>query len=214
MSLVNPKLDRTTGWAFGEEFPDPINNFSYLKQTYHQTNPDFSGPITVPVLYDKKQKVIVNNESIEILRILNDEFNKFAKNPNLDLYPENLRAQIDELKGWITSDINRGVYAAKNAKNDEEYEKAKERVFNALDKAEELLSKNKFLTGDNITEADVCLFPTLLRFDPIYYDLFKLNKKRISDYPNLSRFLDDFRKLDGVESTIDMDHIEKLYLKK
>lgn len=211
LSSVRPGLDKTTGWSFSEEYPDPINNFSTLREVYHQTDPNYSGRVTVPVLYDKKNKVIVNNESAEILRILNNKFNEFAKNPRLDLYSEELRNQIDDLNSWIQPGINLGVYGPRDATNEEEYEKAKEKVFNSLDRAEAILEKSKFLTGDKLTEADVRLWPSLLRFDPAYYTTFKLNKKHLSDYPNLTRFLNEIKDMDGVESTIDMHHIIKLY---
>ena len=203
------------GWNFSSELPDPINGFEWLRQVYEQTDAAYDGNYTVPVLYDKKNKRIVNNESSEIIRMLNDQFNHLAKNPSLDLYPEALRSQIDELNTWIYPNINNGVYRCGFAQSQEAYNQAFDGLFEHLDKVEAILSKSRFLTGPNITEADVRLFTTLVRFDPVYVVHFKTNKKRLSEYPNIFAYTRDIYQHSSacgdVKSTVNMHHIKHHY---
>lgn len=204
-----------SGWSFSAEYPDPNNGFELIRQVYEQSDPEYSANYTVPVLYDKKAKRIVNNESSEIIRMLNDQFNALAKNPSLDLYPEPLRAQIEDLHTWIYPNINNGVYRCGFAQSQAAYEQAYDGLFESLDRAEEILSKSRFLTGSKITEADVRLFTTLVRFDPVYVVHFKTNKKRLSEYKNLFAFTRDLyqyaTECGNVKRTVNMHHIKHHY---
>eukprot|EP01120_Amphizonella_sp_Union-15-10_P010767 TRINITY_DN442_c0_g1_i1.p1 TRINITY_DN442_c0_g1~~TRINITY_DN442_c0_g1_i1.p1 ORF type:complete len:321 (-),score=51.76 TRINITY_DN442_c0_g1_i1:34-996(-) len=209
-SPVEPFLDQG-GWSFNEKYPDPLLNSQRLKELYLLTDPNYGGSITVPVLFDKKQKKIVNNESSEIIRMLNSEFNKYAKNPELDLYPEEQRAQIDELNAWIYPGINNGVYQCGFARSQEAYSTAFKRLFESLEKVESILSTKRFLTGNSLTEADVRLWTTLVRFDPVYYVHFKCNGKRILDYPNCWGFVKDIYQTRNVKGTVNMHEIKVHY---
>lgn len=207
-----------TGWKFTDKKPkctlDTLNNKQYLREIYQMANPDYKGNITVPVLWDKVQKTIVNNESSEIIRMFNTEFNALCKNPeqkNVDLYPEDLRAEIDSLNSWIYPNINNGVYRSGFARTQEAYDEAVTGCFKALDRVEEILSKNRYLCGDRLTEADIRLFPTLIRFDPVYVGHFKCNKKRIVDYPNMWAYAREIYQMPGVAETVDQEHIQKHY---
>ena len=161
------------GWKFTSEkpgcSPDPLYNSAYLKDLYFKANPEYQGRFTVPVLWDKKHETIVNNESSEIIRMLNSEFNHLAKYPKLDLYPEELRGEIDALNSWIYDQINNGVYKSGFATAQEAYEKNVVFVYDGLDKVEKILSEREFLTGGELTEADVRLFTTIVRYDPVYH---------------------------------------------
>ncbi len=172
---------------------------------------NFDGALTVPVLWDKQSNRIVNNESAEIIRMLNSEFQDFATNPDLDLYPENKRVQIDELNNWIYRDINNGVYRCGFATTQRAYSKAFVTLFNSLDRVEEILASSRYLTGDELTEADVRLFTTLIRFDSVYVTHFKTNLRRIVDYPNIWGFTRDVYQLPGVAETVNMAHIKSHY---
>jgi putative glutathione S-transferase len=204
-----------SGWTFSSENPDPNNGFQFIRQLYEQSDPQYSANYTVPVLYDKKAKRIVNNESSEIIRMLNDQFNHVAGNPSLDLYPEALRPQIDELNAWIYPNINNGVYRCGFAQSQEAYDAAFDALFEHLDKVEAILSKTRYLTGDSITEADVRLFTTLVRFDPVYVVHFKTNKKRLTEYPNIWAFTRDIYQFSNstgnVKDTVNMFHIKHHY---
>ncbi|CAF1437609.1 unnamed protein product [Rotaria sp. Silwood1] len=215
-SVVDGLLDmeKGCGWAFGEKYPDPHHpTFTHLKDVYKLSQPDYSGRVTVPVLFDLKTQKIVNNESPEIIRMLNSEFNKFARHPDLDLYPEHLRSHIDELNEQVYPKLNNGVYRAGFAKSQEAYNAAFEDVFSMLDKLENILSKQRYLIDNNqITEADVRAWVTLLRFDPAYFTLFKCNKKMISkDYPNLYGFVRDIYQMKDIKETVDLHEIKKHY---
>eukprot|EP00128_Syssomonas_multiformis_P000542 Colp12_sorted_trinity150504_noHs@5871 len=183
---------REGGWNFTNEKPkcelDPIHNFDYLRKVYMLSNPDYEGNITVPALFDKVKDTIVNNESSEVIRMLTREFNAFCPTEEqraLDLYPENLRKEIDEINDWVYPNINNGVYRCGFATTQEAYEEAFDSLFASLDKLEEMLSKSRYLVGSTMTEADVRLFTTLVRFDVCYVQHFKTNWKRIVDYPNI-----------------------------
>ncbi|CDP11240.1 unnamed protein product [Coffea canephora] len=221
---VKPKWERTKeadehmGWVFpassSEEAgadPDPFNGAKSARELYEIASTNYSGKYTVPVLWDKKLNTIVNNESSEIIRMLNTEFNHLAENPELDLYPSHLQDQINEINGWIYDDINNGVYKCGFAKKQEPYNEAVKKLYEALDKAEEILNKQRYLCGGTVTEADVRLFVTLIRFDEVYAVHFKCNKKLLREYPNLFNYTKDIFQIPGVSSTVNMEHIKKHY---
>uniref|UniRef100_A0A0B6ZNM4 GST C-terminal domain-containing protein n=1 Tax=Arion vulgaris TaxID=1028688 RepID=A0A0B6ZNM4_9EUPU len=206
------------GWSFTDKKPkcdlDTVNGCSYLREVYEKSDKDYSGNITVPCLWDKHTNTAVNNESSEIIRMLNTEFQAFTKTPeqhDLDLYPEKLRSEIDAINAWIYPQINNGVYRSGFAKSQEAYNEAVANVFDGLDKVEQILSSKRYLTGKAVTEADVRLFTTLIRFDTVYHTHFKTNKKRIIDYPNMWGYVRDFYQLPGVAETVDQEHIMKHY---
>ncbi|KAL9956362.1 hypothetical protein ACROYT_G037828 [Oculina patagonica] len=206
------------GWSFTDSKPkctlDTLNGCRTLREVYQIAEPGYSGRATVPVLWDKQKKTVVSNESSEIIRILNKEFNAFCateEQKKLDLYPAHLQEKIEELNGWIYPNINNGVYRAGFATTQEAYDVAVKDLFNALDKVESILSKSRFLTGDTITEADVRLFTSLVRFDMVYVGHFKCNKKRIIDYPNMWGFVRDLYQTGGIAETVDPEHIQKCY---
>ena len=212
VSVVHPLMPEES-WVFGE-YPgateDHINHAHYLYENYLKVDPDFDGLVTVPVLWDKKQQTIVNNESSEIIRMLNSAFDTFA-NAELDFYPEALRAEIDEINEPIYNNINNGVYRAGFARTQKAYDRAYDRLFNTMDELEDRLSKQRYLVGDQITEADWRLFTTLVRFDAVYYNHFKTNKKRLMDYPNLWGYTRELYQVPGVAETVNMDHIKYHY---
>jgi len=201
-------------WKFSTRdgcIPDTVNGFEYVKELYLQSDPNYNGRFSVPVLYDKKAKRIVNNESAEILRMFNSEFNAFAKNPSVDLYPEPLRSKIDEVNDFVFKGFNNGVYRAGFATEQAPYEEAALNVKDTLLKIEEMLKNNKFICGDQFTEADVRLFTTALRFDSVYYFHFKCNLVAIKELPNLSRWLESVYQMQGIKETVNMEHIKKHY---
>lgn len=212
LSYVDPVIvDK--GWAFSNdhiEFQDPIYNKSYLHEIYIKANHQYTGRVTVPVLWDKHTETIVNNESAEILRILNDAFND-SIGSSYDYYPQHARQAIDEINSFIYTTINNGVYKCGFAKTQEAYTEAYYNLFKALDKLEERLLHQRFLVGNDITEADIRLFTTLVRFDPVYVGHFKCNKQRIFDYPNLWNYLLDMYQTPGIGETIDLEKIKQHY---
>ncbi len=213
VSAVSPKMPDETGWAFTGEMgsdKDPLNGADYLWQVYLKAVPDYTGRVTVPVLWDKKTGTIVSNESAEIIRMFNSAFNGLTGN-TLDFYPEDKRAEIDAINDRVYNDVNNGVYKAGFATTQEAYEEAVTALFAALDWLEDLLSKKPFLTGDAPTEADWRLVTTLMRFDAVYFGHFKCNIRRIADYPNLSRLLKALYDWPGVAPTVRMDHIKTHY---
>jgi len=219
VSVVHPLMPAES-WVFAEnpgEYPgateDHINHAHYLYENYQKVAPDFDGLVTVPVLWDKKQQTIVNNESSEIIRMLNSAFDAFAHTDlaDVDFYPEALRAEIDEINEPVYNNVNNGVYRAGFAKTQEAYNKAYDRLFNTMDELEDRLSKQRYLVGDQITEADWRLFTTLVRFDAVYYNHFKTNKKRLMDYPNLWGYTRELYQVPGVAETVNMDHIKYHY---
>lgn len=200
--VVDPlMLDK--GWMLTKDTP--------LHTIYTQVKPDYTGRVTVPVLWDKQTNTIINNESAEIIRILNTEFDEFAHKTPGDLYPEKLRDEIDEINDFVYHNINNGVYKTGFATTQDAYEEAFTSLFAALDKVEDILSQNRYLVGDQITEADWRLFTTLVRFDAVYVGHFKCNKKRIVDYPNLWGYLKELYQVEGVAETVNMDHIKTHY---
>ncbi len=212
--VVSPLLPNT-GWSFDDSIAgatgDTVNGFQDLREAYMTSNPHFEGAVTVPVLWDKETSQIVNNESAEIIRMFNTEFQNYATNPALDFYPEDKRDQIDELNDWIYPYINNGVYRCGFATKQRAYSKAFAELFAALDRVEEILADSRYLTGDDLTEADVRLFTTLVRFDAVYYTHFKTNLRRIIDYPNIWGYARDIYQIPGIAETVNMAHIKTHY---
>jgi glutathionyl-hydroquinone reductase len=208
VSVVEP-LMLENGWELAPG-ADQVNGKSFLYQVYTEVKPDISGRVTVPVLWDKQKRTIVNNESAEIIRMLNSEFNAFG-DASLDFYPEAMRVEIDEINAYVYDRVNNGVYKAGFATDQAVYEQAFDRLFEALDTLEERLGARRWLVGDRQTEADWRLFTTLVRFDPVYAGHFKCNRQRIQDYPNLSNYLRDLYQTGGVAETVNLDHIKRHY---
>jgi putative glutathione S-transferase len=212
LSVVDP-VSREDGWEFSDApgcIPDTVNGFRYLREVYLAGDPRYSGRVTVPVLWDKSERCIVNNESSEIIRMLDSEFGAFAPDTQ-DYYPAPLRPAIDELNARIYPAVNNGVYRCGFAASQAAYERAFRALFSTLDDLEQRLATSRYLAGDAITEADWRLFTTLLRFDAVYYVHFKCNLRRIAEYPNLSRLLRDLCGHPGVAETVNMDHIKRHY---
>ena len=197
------------GWTLSPA-ADPVNNAALLHEVYTKAKADFTGRVTVPVLWDKKTNTIVNNESSEIIRIFNSAFNHLTGN-TLDLYPFPLRDEIDEINEVVYDKINNGVYKAGFATKQDVYESAVSDLFDALDRIEERLSGQRYLLGNQITEADWRLFTTLVRFDPVYVGHFKCNIRRIADYPNILNYVRELYQIDGIAETVNMDHIKQHY---
>lgn len=213
VSIVSPKMPDETGWSFKTDegsTGDTLLGKEYLHQVYTAAKPDYTGRVTVPVLWDKKTNSIVSNESAEIIRMFNTAFNELTGNTD-DYYPEALRETIDTINSRVYDDINNGVYKAGFATTQAAYEEAANKLFDALDWVEGLLGENAYLTGDSITEADWRLFTTLVRFDAVYFGHFKCNRRRIADYPNLSHYLKALYEVPGVKETVDIGHIQTHY---
>ncbi len=212
VSIVDPHMVQH-GWAFTGNFEstvDEVNGHQYLYQLYCQVSRDYSGRVTVPVLWDKQQRTIVNNESSEIIRMFNSAFNAYT-GVKEDYYPEALREEIDEINAFIYDDINNGVYRCGFATTQAAYEKGFDRLFRALDEVERRLGQQRYLVGSKITEADWRLFTTLIRFDAVYVGHFKCNRQRIADYPNLSHYLRELYQQRGIAETVNMVHIKQHY---
>lgn len=212
MTVVNPIRDER-GWAFREgsgHAPDPLNGFQFLREAYKATDPDYIGRVTVPVLWDRVTKRIVSNSDDDLMRTFNSEFNRFTESP-LDLYPDGLRLEIDELNTFIYENVNDGVYRAGFATSQSVYERAVRRLFDALDQLEDRLARQRYLFGPEFVETDWRLFVTLIRFDAVYYGHFKCNLRRIIDYPNLFGYLKDLYQTDGIAETVNFDHIKRHY---
>jgi len=212
VSVVSPDMG-AEGWKFGgfkDATQDHINGFDYLYRIYQQAQADYSGIVTVPVLYDKRQKTIVNNESSEIIRMLNTAFNDLTE-VQTDYYPPALRKDIDDINGFIYHAINNGVYRTGFATTQTAYDAAFSDLFAALDKVEQRLSRQRYLLGAQLTEADWRLFTTLIRFDVVYVGHFKCNLRRIADYPNLSNYLRELYQDYGIADTVNMAHIKRHY---
>ncbi|XP_065841238.1 glutathionyl-hydroquinone reductase YqjG-like [Oscarella lobularis] len=207
------------GWAFTDSKPkcslEPYYGFGHLKELYFKAAADYAGRFTVPILWDRKRETICNNESSEIIRMLNSEFDAFSatsEQRDLDLYPSDLREKIDETNAWVYDMINNGVYKSGFATSQEAYDANVRRLFEGLDRTEEVLSKNRYICGDRLTEADVRLFTTLVRFDHVYHGHFKCNKKRLVDFPNIWAYTRDIYQMPGVGETVDMEHIRRHYM--
>jgi len=201
------------GWEFKVRdgaTGDEVNGKDYLWQVYVKAMADYTGRVTVPVLWDRKTETIVSNESSEIIRMLNSAFEGIAK-PSPDFYPEAVRAEIDAINAVVYDNVNNGVYKAGFATTQEAYDKAVTRLFETLDMLEDRLSRQRYLVGDRLTEADWRLFTTLVRFDPVYVGHFKCNIRRIADYPNLSGFMRELYQVPGIAETVNMHHIKHHY---
>ncbi|KZL15550.1 glutathione S-transferase family protein [Pseudovibrio sp. Ad26] len=201
------------GWTFSEGDgvePDRIHHSDFLHQVYTAAQADYSGRVTVPVLWDKKSGTIVSNESAEIIRMFNSAFDEIGAKRG-DYYPKALRSEIDALNERIYSNVNNGVYKAGFATSQAAYEETVVPLFDTLDWLENRLDAQRYLTGNEITEADWRLFTTLIRFDPVYVGHFKCNLQRITDYPNLSGYVRDLYQQPGVAETVNMDHIKGHY---
>ncbi|WP_419206960.1 glutathione S-transferase family protein [Photobacterium leiognathi subsp. mandapamensis] len=212
MSVVNAYMGEN-GWNFeaGDGVvADPIFNAQFLHQIYTQADPDYTGRVTVPVLWDKHKQTIVSNESADIIRMLNSAFDDVGAVKG-DFYPQALRQQIDELNDFVYANINNGVYRAGFATTQEEYDEAVIALFDALEVIEQRLSTQRYLLGEHITEADWRLFTTLVRFDAVYVGHFKCNLKRIVDFPHLWGYVRDLYQVEGIAKTVDIDYIKAHY---
>jgi len=207
VTAVEP-LMLENGWTFAE--PDPLNGASYAWQIYTAADPNYSGRATVPILWDKKKKTIVSNESSEIIRMFNSAFDGLTGSQT-DFYPKDLRAEIDEINDRIYDTVNNGVYKAGFATSQEAYEEAVNALFETLDLLEQRLGQSRYLVGNMPTEADWRLFTTLVRFDAVYVGHFKCNIGRIEDYPSLSNYMRDLYQTAGVAGTVKMDVIKNHY---
>ena len=213
MTVVDPIRDGR-GWAFRDGpgySTDPINGFQFLSEAYVATDPSFDGRVTVPVLWDKQTKKIVNNCEDDICRMFNDAFAKLAKNATVDLFPADIAEEQEKLSEFVYENVNNGVYRAGFATRQQPYERACRRVFTALDQLEERLAGRRYLFGSRIVETDWRLFCTLIRFDAVYYGHFKCNIRRIVDYPNLQGYLLDLYQQPGISETVNFDHIKRHY---
>lgn len=228
----NDSSDIHTGWIFGAENgkplkntiglggpfpsaypgnePDPIHGCKTIREVYEHAK-DTDGKYSVPVLFDKEQDTIVSNESSEIIRMLNSEFNEYAKNPELNIYPEELQDKINEANSWIYPQINNGVYRCGFAKSQEAYDEAIEELTSAFDRIEDILTRQRFITGDRFTEADIRLFVTLLRFDEVYVVYFKTNTRSVATSPVILNYCRDVYQLPGIASTVNMEQIKAHY---
>jgi putative glutathione S-transferase len=213
MTIVDPIRDEK-GWAFRDgsgHSTDPINGFQFLSEAYQATDPNFDGRVTVPVLWDKETRKIVNNCEDDICPMFNHAFNAVAQNKDLDFFPKDLEGEHAQLADFIYDKINNRVYQAGFATRQRPYEISCGKLFEALDQLEQRLSKSRYLFGRRIVEADWRLFCTLVRFDAVYHGHFKCNIRRILDYPNLQGYLMDLYQQPGVADTVNFDHIKRHY---
>jgi putative glutathione S-transferase len=221
MTIVDPIRDEN-GWAFRDpsgkirpgapfESTDPITKFHFLSEAYKATDSNYTARVTVPVLWDKETKKIVNNSEDDICRMFNTAFNEFARNKDLDFFPKAIETEHAELCSFLHDNVNNGVYRAGFATRQRPYEVACRKLFKALDQLEERLSKSRFLFDKRIVESDWRFFCTLIRFDVVYYGHFKCNLRRIIDYPNLQGYLMDLYQYPGIADTVNFDHIKRHY---
>lgn len=212
MSIVSTDM-LEKGWTFNKDTGssgDDINHCDYLYEIYTKSEPSYSGRVTVPVLWDKKNQTIVNNESSEIIRIFNQSFNAITGNQD-DYYPPALKKAIDEINDFVYNNINNGVYKCGFATTQQAYEKAYTQLFEALDHIHSILTTDRYLTGDTITEADWRLFTTLIRFDAVYHGHFKCNKRQLEDYSIISAYLRELYQWPGISKTVNFEHIKRHY---
>ena len=209
LSLVDAERYEN-GWRFSETNPDPLYDEDYLRELYTRADPEFTGRVTVPVLWDTETETIVNNESREIMRMLNTAFDG---DTDVDLWPEGYRDEVDEILDSIYEPINNGVYRTGFADAQDAHERAAEELFEALDHWESVLDDQRFLAGDVFTEADIAMFATLIRFDHVYHTHFKCNRRAIHEYDNLWNYTKEVYQLPGVAETVNMDHITRHYYK-
>lgn len=201
------------GWSFDKKTGstgDEVNNFKFLHEAYTKSVSDYTGRVSVPILWDKKTQQIVNNESSEIIRMLNSAFNDITHNYD-DYYPQHLHKKIDPINKFVYDDINNGVYRAGFATTQQAYDEAYDSLFEALDKVEAILEKNRYLVGSDFTEADIRLFTTIIRFDEVYHGHFKCNKKMIEDYPNISSYRRELYQMPAIKETTNFYHIKRHY---
>jgi len=212
ISILQSDLPKGQGWAYSRGFDGlvPVDGVFHVHQVYSAARPGFTGRATVPVLWDRETRTIVSNESSEIIRMLNSEFDEFG-NPTLDLYPDALRTAIDETNTLVYDAINNGVYRCGFARTQQAYEESFRKLFAALDNLEQRLGRQRYLVGDRFTEADLRLFPTLVRFDAVYYGHFKCNLRRLADYHNLSNYMREIYQMPGVAETVDIPRIKLGY---
>ncbi len=212
LSIVDPLMG-PQGWAFSDypgATPDHANGKRFLHEIYTLAKPGYSGRVSVPVLWDKSSRSIVNNESSEIIRMLNSAFDAWGR-ADVDFYPAPLRGHIDKINALVYERVNNGVYRAGFATTQAAYEEAFDGLFAALERIEALLSRQRYLVGDRLTEADWRLFTTLVRFDAVYHGHFKCNLRRLVDYPNLSNYARELYQVPKVAATVDLDHIKRHY---
>ena len=212
ISAVDPYMG-DNGWKFSDfpgSIPDEVNYTQYLREVYAIADSNYTGRVTVPILWDKETSTIVNNESREIIRMFDTEFGAIAKN-DTNLYPQELQDKIERAIDDIYSPINNGVYKAGFAQGQAAYEEAVKELFAALDYWEDVLAKQAYLCSDRLTEADICMFTTLFRFDAVYYVHFKCNLRHIWDYPNLWNYLKRIYQYPGVKDTCNLEHIKLHY---
>lgn len=212
VSVVSPDM-LENGWTFDTEkgsSGDHLYDLQFMHQIYTRNNPDYSGRVTVPVLWDKHQERIVSNESSEIIRMLNAALNDITGNQD-DYYPEDLQESIDRINDEVYNNINNGVYRCGFATRQEAYEKAYHQLFQSLDHVEAILGKQRYLTGDRITEADWRLFTTLIRFDAVYHGHFKCNRQKLEEYTYLPQYLRELYQWPGVADTVSFEHIKRHY---
>jgi glutathionyl-hydroquinone reductase len=202
-----------SGWMFSGTFNenhDPVHGEPFLYRLYQRAQADYTGRCTVPTLWDRKNDTIVCNESGDIIRMFNSAFDDITGN-RVDLFPGELSDEIDDINDYVYENINNGVYRSGFATRQRAYERAYQALFEALDAIEDRLSRQRYLVGNRMTEADVRLFTTLVRFDAVYYSHFKCNRNRIADYPNLSNYLRDLYQYPGIADTVFLDHIKRHY---
>jgi glutathionyl-hydroquinone reductase len=219
VSIADPILG-DQGWIFSnapedipdEDIPDSVNHSQYLREIYLKADSRYTGRVTVPVLWDKQRQTIINNESLEIMRMFDVEFAELATQ-KVDLYPHELRPEIDQTISAISQSISTGVYRAGFTTSQGIYEEAVTELFEQLDRWEKVLDQQRYLCGAQLTEADICLFTTLYRFDSVYYSHFKCNLRRIIDYPNLWNYLKDLYQRPEFKATCNMDYIKRGYYK-
>ncbi len=212
LSNVSPDMLQD-GWTFNKDegsTGDDVNGKGKLSEIYVLADAKYTGRVSVPVLWDKKKKTIVNNESSEIIRMLNSAFDAFT-NVHTDYYPQILRAEIDRINDLVYPNVNNGVYRAGFATTQEAYEKAFRGIFDTLDELEQILGKQRYLAANTVTEADWRLFTTLIRFDAVYYSHFKCNWRHIYEYPNLSNYVRDLYQVPGVSETVSLQQIKRHY---
>ncbi len=213
VDIVDPFRDED-GWQFTPDkkgcTADSVNGSEYLRELYQEADPDVTCRVTVPVLWDKERETIVNNESKEILRMLDTEMDEYATR-NVDLYPEGYQDEVDRIIDEIYEPINNGVYRAGFAQSQEAYDNAVTELFDALAHWDDVLADQRYLAGDRLTEADICLFTTLVRFDQVYHTHFMCNKRFIHQFDNLWQYLRELYQLSGVGETVNMEHIKEHY---
>lgn len=217
LSVVDPVMG-SGGWAFAApdgaltpgSTPDEVNGARYLREVYTRAEPEYTGRVNVPVLWDRKTAAVVNNESSEIIRMFNGAFDRWG-DPGVDFYPQALRDEIDRVNATVYEHVNNGVYRCGFSSTQEAYDEAFEALFTTLDALERRLERNRYLLGTRLTEADWRLFTTLVRFDPVYHGHFKCNLRRLVDYPNLWAYTRDLYQVPGVAETVNLFHIKRHY---